>query len=89
MDAFKFYAWETIPKGIMAWGVPVPWLAFVMETLMKEGRKSIFMCVRDRETGKFLDPSQYELFIDGLDLSGNRVWMEEFPPEPTPTDPLD
>ncbi len=87
MDALNFYPRKTISQGMMAWAVPAPWLAFVMEIFMKEQRKSVYMCVRDKETMEFLDPSRYELFIDGVDLSANKVWMEDFPTEPIPTEP--
>jgi hypothetical protein len=86
MDAFKFYGLETIPRGTTAWIVPLPWLAFSVDYLMKEGMKEIHVWVVDKETGEPLDATKCSLFIEGVDLAGNRVGMEDFPTEPIPTE---
>jgi hypothetical protein len=82
MDGCKFYPLETISSGTACWVVPLPWLAFSAEHLMKQGKTEVCVWVRDNKTNEYLDVSRYSLFIEGADLSGKIALIEDIPTRP-------
>jgi len=82
MAPLKLYAADTIPRGTEAWAVPVSRLQFIVDCFTREKRETVHFCIRAAGAREFLDPLQYELFIEGVNDQCEKAWIEDIPTRP-------
>jgi hypothetical protein len=81
MKSIAFYPANTFKPRTSCWNIPVLWLLTVLQTFHERRVKVIRVLVKDKRTGRTLDPANFDLYIQGIDLWGRYCWMEQFPPD--------